>query len=137
MLWPHHEYTTAYIDNVVAYSTTWQDHLHHLRKVLAELRRVRLTADLHKCNLGLMETQYLGYHIGQGLLKPQESKVETVKSHPCPTTKCQVTAFLGLVGYYIRFVPNFFSASPYQILSGKVSQRRSSEVRTWNRLSKA
>lgn len=77
-------------------------------------------ANHHKCHLGLKETQYLGYHIVQGLLKPQEKNVEAMKRYPRPTTKKQVHAFLGLAGYYHRFVPNFSSlASPLSYLTRK------------------
>lgn len=78
--------------------------------MLGELSRVGLTANLRKCHLGFTEAQYLDYHIGQSLLKPQESKIEAVKSYPCPTTKCQLHSFLGLVGYR-RFVCDFSSVA--------------------------
>lgn len=61
--------------------------------------------NLRKCHLGLNEAQYIGYRIGQGLLKPQEKKTEAVKGYPQPANK----PFLGLARYYHRFVPNFSS----------------------------
>lgn len=53
-------------------------------------------ANQKKCQLGLTEAQSLGYRIGQGLLKPQEKKLEAVRGYPQPTSKKQVDAFLGL-----------------------------------------
>ncbi|KAK3558450.1 hypothetical protein QTP86_018109 [Hemibagrus guttatus] len=61
-----------------------------------------------------------GYCIGRGLLQPQERKVETIREYPQPTNKKQVCAFLGLMGYYRRFIPNFCSiASPLSDLTKK------------------
>lgn len=74
--------------------------------MLAKLCRAGLLANPCKCQL---EAQYFGYCIGQGLLKLQKSKVEVVRSYPCPTTKHLVYVLLGLVGYYRHFVLNFSS----------------------------
>lgn len=75
---PHTHIATAYLDDVVIYSATWQDHLFHLDQFLQVLRQAGLTANPRKCHLGLTETQYLEYSIREGLLKPQECKVEAV-----------------------------------------------------------
>lgn len=109
ILRPHRAYAAAYIDDVVIHPECWEDHLERLEKVLRELRRAGLTANPKKCHLGLSEAQYLGYRIGRGLIKPQEQKVEAVRQYKPPTTKTQVRAFLGLVGYYRCFIPNFSS----------------------------
>lgn len=88
---------------------TRQDHLFHVEWALEELRRAGLTKNLQKCHLGLTKAHYLGYGIGQELLKPQEKKVEAVRHYPQPETKKQVQAFLGLASYYLYFLPNFAS----------------------------
>lgn len=56
---PHHTYTTAYMDNVIIHSSTWQDHLYHLCHVLEELWKVGLIMNPQKCNLWLTKVQYL------------------------------------------------------------------------------
>ncbi|XP_053541151.1 uncharacterized protein LOC128634541 [Ictalurus punctatus] len=120
LLRPHRQFAAAYLDDVVIHSSTWADHLFHLREVLKALREAGLTANQKKCHLGLMEAQYLGYRIGRGMLKPQQKKIEAVKDYPRPTSKKQVRAFLGLAGYYRRFVPNFSAvASPLSDLTKK------------------
>ncbi|XP_053540472.1 uncharacterized protein LOC128634211 isoform X1 [Ictalurus punctatus] len=84
------------------------------------VREAGLTANPKKCHPGLTEAQYLGYRIGRGMLKPQLKKIEAVKDYPRPTSKNQVRAFLGLAGYYRRFVPNFSAvASPLSDLTKK------------------
>ena len=114
----HREYAAAYIDDIVIHSSTWDLHLHHLRAVLGALRAAGLTANPKKCHLGLEEASYLGYRVGRGSVKPQEEKVQTIQTWPRPRTKKQVKSFLGLVGYYQRFIPAFATlASPLHELT--------------------
>ncbi len=109
LLRPHQSYAAAYLDDVVIHSEAWEDHLDRLRRVLSELRRAGLTANPRKCHLALSEAKYLGFQVGRGLIRPQEKKVEAVRTAPRPETKTQVRAFLGLAGYYRCFIPNFSS----------------------------
>ena len=114
----HRQYAAAYIDDIVIHSSTWALHLHHLRAVLGALRTAGLTANPKKCHLGLEEASYLGYRVGRGNVKPQEEKVQTIRTWPRPQTKKQVKSFLGLVGYYQRFIPQFATlASPLHELT--------------------
>ena len=66
-----------------------------------------LTIKLKKCRFGGSQVLYLGHLIGGGKLQPDPKKARAVKEYPQPTTKKDVRAFLGLVGYYRRFVPQF------------------------------
>lgn len=75
LLRPHQEYVAAYIDDLIIHSGNWEDHLDRQRRVLMELRRAGLTANLKKCHLGEAEVQYLDYRIGHGLILTQEKKV--------------------------------------------------------------
>ncbi|KAL0192560.1 hypothetical protein M9458_010856, partial [Cirrhinus mrigala] len=73
-----------------------------------------------KCHLALSEAEYLGFQVGCGLIKLQEKKIEAVRSAPRPATKTRVRAFMGLVGYYCCFIPNFSSlAAPLTDLTRK------------------
>ena len=68
----------------------------------------------------LEETAYLGYQVGRGNVRPQESKVAAIRNWPRPTIKKPVKSFLGLVGYYQRFIPGFATlASPLNDLTRK------------------
>ena len=86
----HREYAAAYIDDIVIHSCTWTLHLHHLRAVLGALRTAGLTANPQKCRLGLEEASYLGYQVGRGCVRPQDEKVQAIRTWPRPTTKKQV-----------------------------------------------
>ena len=84
ILRPHRLYASAYLDDIIIHSSTWDDHLRHLEAVLGALRAAGLTANPQKCRLGLQETDYLGYTIGRGCVKPQTRKVERIRSWPPP-----------------------------------------------------
>lgn len=93
--------------------------------MLGALRTAGLTAKASKCRLGLEEANYLGYTVGRGCVRPQASKVEAIATWPRPETKKQVRTFLGLVGYYRQFVPDFASlAAPLFDLTKKEGKAR-------------
>ncbi|KAI4897040.1 hypothetical protein NFI96_014401, partial [Prochilodus magdalenae] len=100
-------FAAAYIDDVVIYSSSWEEHLRHLSIVMRKITEAGLTANPSKCHLALGEVSYLGYILGGGQIRPQVDKVEAVKATPQPSTKRRVRSFLGLVGWYRRFIPNF------------------------------
>ncbi|MGH0185230.1 UNVERIFIED_CONTAM: hypothetical protein FKN15_017326 [Acipenser sinensis] len=107
VLHPHREYAAAYIDDVVIYSSTWREHLSRITAVLQSLRAARLTANLRKCAFAKKETQYLGFVMGNGRVKPVVSKVQALVDAAIPKTKAQVRSLLGLAGYYRRFIPEY------------------------------
>ena len=107
ILRPHQDYAGAYIDDVIIYSRSWQEHLRHLEAVLDELRSANLTVNAKKCRVGMTETDFLGFTVGRGCIKPQERKVQRIKEWPRPITKRQVKSFLGLLSYYQKFIDNY------------------------------
>lgn len=103
------DWSAAYLDDVVIYSNSWAEHLHHLQQTLKRIEEAGLTLNISKCEWAKQEANYLGYHLGNGQLRPQIDKVEAIRRSPQPKTKKEVRSFLGLVGWYRRFVPNFAS----------------------------
>ena len=93
------------MDDVMVYSDSWEDHVWHLREVLERLRAAGLTAKPSKCQLGMSHCYYLGYMVGDGVVKLDQRKVDVIKEFPTPQTKKQVWAFLGLSGYNRKFIP--------------------------------
>ena len=142
VLRPHQDYAAAYLDDIVIHSTSWENHLQHLEAVLQALREAGLTANPAKCSLALEEANYLGYTVGRGNVKPQVKKVDAITTWPQPQTKRQVRTFLGLVGYYRQFIPNFASlAAPLHELTSKSASNRvkwtEQTQRAFNALKKA
>ena len=114
------DYAGAYVDDLTVFSASWEDHLVHLREMLERLRRAGLTIKPKKCRFGMEETEYLGHIVGNGMVKPCSEKAEAVKRFPIPETKKQVRSFLGLAGYYRKFIKNFSElATPLTNLTKK------------------
>ena len=100
-------FAQAYIDDIVVYSRTWEEHLQHPRKVFNCLLQAGLILKLPKCQFGLNKVHYLGHIIGNGELLPDPQKLEAVKGFRRPETKSEVNSFIGLTSYYRKFVPDF------------------------------
>ena len=86
-----HGFAQSYIDDVVVYSRSWEEHLQHLRKVLSCLQQTGLSLKLPKCQFGLNKVHYLGHVIGNGEVLPDPRKVEAVKNFKRPETKTEVS----------------------------------------------
>lgn len=115
------EFAAAYLDDVVIFSTSWESHLQHLQTVFKRIKDAGLTINPAKCSLVKTETEYLGYVLGNGVIKPQVQKVRAIRSCPLPATKKQIRSFLGLVGWYRKFIPHFSTvAAPLTDLIKKV-----------------
>ena len=114
--------SAAYIDDVIIFSTSWEDHLGHLSRVFARLREAGLTAKPSKCTLGATTCTYLGHVVGNGVVRTEPSKLQAVANFPVPQTKTHVRGFLGLTGYYRWFIPNYATlAAPLTDLTRKTA----------------
>ncbi|KAJ8277939.1 hypothetical protein GJAV_G00081910 [Gymnothorax javanicus] len=100
-------FAAAYLDDIVIYSATWEEHLEHLRTVLDRLHSAGLTVNPSKCVFAAAETEYLGHVIGNGVIQPQVNKIQAIESCPLPQTRKQLKSFLGMAGFYHRFIPRF------------------------------
>lgn len=101
----------AYLDDIVVFSATWKEHLEHLAEVFDRLQGAGLVANAKKCHIAKSEVSYLGYVLGGGSIRPQVDKVQAILSCPLPSTKKRVCSFLGMAGWYRRFIPNFSSTA--------------------------
>ena len=113
-------FSGAYIDDIVVFSKSWEEHIQHLCKVFTQLEKAGFTVKVKKCRFGNDTAHYLGHVIGAGRIHPNPEKVEAVRNYPEPKTKKNVRAYLGLVGYYRRFIPQFSTlAAPLSDLTRK------------------
>ena len=97
----------GYIDDIVIYSKTWQQHLECIRSLFDRLTQANLTVNLTKSEITHAHISFLGHGVGQGKITPVMAKVEAITSFPAPQTKREVMNFLGVAGYYRRFCQNF------------------------------
>ena len=96
-----------FIDDIIVYTKSFQEHIQIVRELLERLRSAKLTAKPSKCFIGYNSLECLGHIVGNEQLKPVPDKVTAIMHFQRPETKKQVKSFLGLVGYYRNFIPNF------------------------------
>lgn len=97
----------VYLDDIIIFGSTIQEHNTNLAMVLQRLRELRLKIQPDKCEFLKPELEYLGHLVTAEGIKPNPKKLEAVKNFKIPKTPTQVKSFLGLSGYYRKFVKNF------------------------------
>jgi hypothetical protein len=97
----------VFIDDILVYSKNEEEHVGHLHAVLQRLREHRPYAKLSKFDFWLKEIKFLGHTISQAGIAVDPDKVQEVMIWKPPTTVHQIRSFLGLAGYYRRFIPDF------------------------------
>ena len=101
------DFAFGYLDDILIYSPNVPTHLVHMRQLFQRLREADLKLNREKCNFFKSHIQYLGHLISGEGIKPLPEKLESIKEMPPPTTPKEVKQFLGLIGYYRKFVPRF------------------------------
>ena len=106
-------FVIVFIDDIFVYSQSKEEHVEHLRIVLHTLRDKKLYAKFSKCEFWLEEVVFLGHVISAEGVYVDPKKIEAILNWKPPTNVHEVRSFLGLAGYYRRFVQNFsIIASP-------------------------
>jgi hypothetical protein len=103
------KFVVVYLDDILIFSDTPEQHMHHLQLVLQRLREHKLYAQLPKCDFGLSELKFLGHIIGADGVKPDPDKVKVVQQWPEPTNAAELRSFLGLAQYFRRFIQGYAS----------------------------
>ena len=101
------DFVAVYIDDVLVFSPTFEEHLTHLQAVIKRINGAGLKLKPSKCRFVREEVEYLGHLVTPQGLKTNVSLVEAVKQFPRPTDVSGVRRFLGLSSYYWRFISNF------------------------------
>ncbi|XP_041484226.1 uncharacterized protein LOC121430866 [Lytechinus variegatus] len=103
------ENCVVYIDDIIIFSDTWESHLSQLRNLFERLVKANLVLNIQKSEFMKARVTYLGHIVGHGVVAPRDAKVEAILAFPRPTGRREILRFLGMCGFYRRFVPNFSS----------------------------
>jgi hypothetical protein len=105
----------VFIDDILVFSQTAEEHEKHLRIVLGKLRQHQLYAKFSKCEFWMEEVAFLGHVLSAKGVAVDPSKIEVVSKWQSPKSVIEIRSFLGLAGYYHRFIENFSKiAKPMQ-----------------------
>ena len=101
------QFVMVFIDDILVYSKDAQEHEHHLRIVLQTLRENQLFAKLSKCDFWIKEVSFLGHIVSVEGIRVDPVKIEAIVNWKPPRNVTEIRSFLGLAGYYRRFVQGF------------------------------
>ena len=101
------KFVTMYLDDILIFSRTEQEHEQHLRWVLTKLREHHLHAKLKKSAFGLNRLNYLGHILHDSTIQMEPAKTAAIDNWPTPTSRKELQTFLGLANYYAKFVRHF------------------------------
>ena len=113
------DFVIVYLDEILIFSKTREEHLKHVKQTLDVLKRENLYVKLSKCEFGKTSLNYLGHIVGGGELKIDPSKVEVIVNWPKPKSATEVRSLLGGAQYWRKFIANFsLIAAPLHALTG-------------------
>lgn len=101
------DFVILYLDEILIFRGTWDEHVRHVKKVLDSLQRKKLYVKLSKCEFGKISFVYLGHIVGGVQLKIDPSKIDVIVNCPKPKSVTEIQSFLGAVQYWRRFISNF------------------------------
>uniref|UniRef100_A0ACD5VRH9 Uncharacterized protein n=1 Tax=Avena sativa TaxID=4498 RepID=A0ACD5VRH9_AVESA len=101
------KFVIVFLDDILVYSVSWEERLYHLRLVLEQLRKSQFYAKLSKCSFGQNSIQYLGHIISDKGVATDPDKTAVMEQWPLPTNVTELRGFLGLTGYYRKFLQNY------------------------------
>nr|GEU89748.1 putative reverse transcriptase domain-containing protein [Tanacetum cinerariifolium] len=126
------KFIIVFIDDILIYSRNKEEHAYHLRIILELLRKEKLYAKFSKCDFWIETVQFLGHLIDSQGLHVDPAKIEAVKNWASPTTPTETRQFLGLVGYYCRFIKYFSKiAKSLTILTQKEKSLSWEKIKRW------
>ena len=110
----------AYIDDIVVFAETVEEHDRILETVFERLMKANLRLKMEKCKFGQTEIQFLGHVISHKTIRPSPKNVEPIKNYPRPTDLKSLQRFLGVMNYHASFIPNYaVIAEPLRALTRK------------------
>ena len=114
------KFVLVLFDDILIYSKSCKEHVKHVDRVLELLKEQQLYSKLSKCFFTVKEVEYLGHNVYHEGFKVDTNKIKAIMDHPIPKTLRNLRRFLGLIGYYHKFVWNYGRiATPLTTLTKK------------------
>jgi hypothetical protein len=96
-----------YVDDVLEHTILWRQHMVILAELFQRISQANLTIRPTKCFFGFTNVSFIGHTVSDGQIQPHPDKIEQIQNAECPKTKKQVRSFLGMIGFYRKYMPNF------------------------------
>jgi hypothetical protein len=100
-------FVVVYLDDILIFIRTWEEHMRHIQQVLSTLRQHKLYANMVKYSFGMNRVQYLGYIVDEHGVHFAPANIQVIRDWPTLTTLNELRSFLGLSNFYRRFVLGF------------------------------
>jgi len=116
-------YVIIYVDDILIFSRSFDQHMDHLDTVLNKLTSAGFTINVRKCSVCKQEITFLGHIVSKKKLMPDPQRIETMLNYPAPRNQKQLRRFLGVCGFHQRFIINYTSyVAPLLVLLQKQSK---------------
>jgi len=127
------EFCVVYLDDILIYSDSREEHVRHVREVLARLRKFALYASLKKCEFFTTQVEFLGYVVSIAGVSMDPRRVSTIEEWPRPKTFREVQVFLGFANFYRRFIRSYSKiiAPLTSLMKGAKNGKKTGEL-VWN-----
>ena len=96
-----------YVDDIIVYSNTFEEHVKHLDAVLGKLTTAGCTINIDKCNFCKQEIKFLGHFVSDKKVKVDPERISAISNYPAPRNQTQLRQFLGTCNYHHRFIINY------------------------------
>lgn len=101
------KFCMVYLDDIIIFSSSLQEHIYHCKLIFRRLQQFNMKIQLDKCEFFRKEVAYLGHVITPDGVRPNPDKIKAIQRYKIPTTTTEIKGFLGLLGYYRKFIPQF------------------------------
>ncbi|HYN44668.1 MAG TPA: reverse transcriptase domain-containing protein [Candidatus Limnocylindrales bacterium] len=101
------KFCIPYIDDIIIYSQTFEEHINHLKQVFEQFRKFGLFVKMSKCEFCMDRMDFLGHEVSAEGLRPNANKVKAINAMPAPTDPKQLVRFMAMAGFYRRYIKDF------------------------------
>ncbi|CAF3363996.1 unnamed protein product [Rotaria socialis] len=119
------DYILVYLDDILVFSHSFDDHMKHLQQLFNVLNTHQFTLNLAKCSIAQQSIEFLSHTITKDSIVPSKQRIQAILDMPQPTSLSQANKFIGKIGWYRRFIPNFAQiAAPIHKVTNKIKQKK-------------